>query len=155
MKKTGKKIITTNHKARRDYEIEDQFEAGIVLAGHEVKSIRNGKITIEDSFGRIENNEAYLYNAYITPYLQATLVELEPSRRRKLLLHRREINRLFGLVQRKGYALVPLDLYFKDGRVKVTLAIGKGKRLHDKRETIKKRELTRDLQRNFKGKRNI
>lgn len=155
MKKSGRKIISTNHKARRDYEIEDRFEAGIVLAGHEVKSIRAGKANLQESYARVENDEIYLYNFYIAPYLQASQDDIEPARKRKLLLHRREINRLHDLSQRKGYALVPLDLYFRGGRVKVTLATGKGKHFRDKRDTIKKRELTIKLRREFKGKINI
>lgn len=156
MKKQGKKIAALNHKARRDYHIEDCFEAGLVLTGHEVKSIRNGKVNLQDGFCRIENEEAYLYNVHIAPYSHASYIgDIDPIRKRKLLLHRREITRLFGLVQRKGYALVPLDMYFKKGRAKITLAVGKGKHLHDKRSTIKQRELKRELERNFKGRKNF
>lgn len=155
MKKTGKKIIAVNRKARHDFNIEDQIEAGLVLTGYEVKSIRAGKATLHDGFVRIENSEAYLYNVHIAPYIHASYVDLDPTRRRKLLLHRREISRLLGLSQRKGYALIPLDLYFRKGRAKITLAVGKGKHLHDKRDTIRKREVSRELQRQFKGKRNI
>ena len=156
MKKPGIKIASVNHKARRDYLIEDSFEAGIVLTGHEVKSIRDGKINLQDGFARIENEEAYLYNVHIAPYSHASYIsDIDPIRKRKLLLHRREINKLFGLTQRKGYSLIPLDIYFKKSRAKITIAVGKGKHLHDKRSVIKTRELKRDMERNFKGRKNF
>ncbi|MBD3271267.1 MAG: SsrA-binding protein SmpB [Elusimicrobia bacterium] len=155
MKKTGKKIVASNHRARRDYFIEEEYEAGMVLTGNEVKSIRNGKINLQDGLARIENQEIYLYNVHIAPYAFASNQDYEPKRTRKLLLHKREINRLYGITQRKGYTLVPLSIYFKKGRAKLNLGVGKGKKQFDKRDTIKKRELSRSLQRTFKGKSNV
>ncbi|WP_022847384.1 MULTISPECIES: SsrA-binding protein SmpB [unclassified Desulfurobacterium] len=140
-----------NKKAFYDYEILEKYEAGIELKGTEVKSLREGKANLRDSFVRIDNNEAYLFNAYIAPYTHGNLFNHEPTRRRKLLLHKREIKRLLGKSQEKGLTIVPLRMYFnKRGKVKVEIALAKGKKLYDKRETIKKREQEREAQKALK-----
>jgi SsrA-binding protein len=137
------KIIATNRKATHDYFILEKYEAGIVLKGTEVKSIRQGKVNLRDSFARIIKGEIFLMNMHISPYTHGNVFNHDPLRDRKLLMHKKEIARLAGKVAQKGLALVPLSLYFKDGRVKVELALVKGKKLYDKREDIKKRDLQR------------
>jgi SsrA-binding protein len=137
------KIIATNRKATHDYFILEKYEAGIVLKGTEVKSIRQGKVNLRDSFARIIKGEIFLMNMHISPYTHGNVFNHDPLRDRKLLMHKKEIARLAGKVAQKGLALVPLTLYFKDGRVKVELALVKGKKLYDKREDIKKRDLQR------------
>jgi SsrA-binding protein len=137
----------SNPKARRDYHILETFEAGIVLRGTEVKSLRAGKAQIRDSFARVENDEVWLYNAHIDEYLQGNRENHEPKARRKLLLHKSEIRKLFGLAAVKGNALFPLKLFWKNGRVKVQLGVGKGKLQFDKRDAIKKRDADRETQR--------
>src|SRR5208283_1571746 len=132
--------IVTNHKARRDYHILETFEAGIVLHGTEVKSLRAGKGQIADAFARVEKDEVWLYNAHIDEYSHGNLQNHEPKAPRKLLLHKSEIRKLFGLASVKGNALVPLSFYWKNGKVKVAIAAGKGKQQFDKREDLKKRE---------------
>ena len=148
--------IVTNPKARRDYHILETFEAGIVLRGTEVKALRAGKGQISDAFARVENNEVVLYNAHIDEYAFGNLQNHAPKAPRKLLLHKSEIRKLFGLAAVKGNALVPLAFYWKNGKVKVALAVGKGKQQFDKREDLKRRESDRELQRarmkKFKGK---
>ena len=139
--------ILTNPKARRDYHILETFEAGIVLHGTEVKSLRAGKGQISDAFARVENNEVFLYNAHIDEYAQGNLQNHQPKAVRKLLLHKSEIRKLFGLAAVKGNALVPLAFYWKNGKVKVSLGVGKGKAQYDKRDDIKKRENDRELKR--------
>jgi SsrA-binding protein len=139
--------IISNPKARRDYHILETFEAGIVLRGTEVKSLRAGKGQIADAFARVENDEVWLYNAHIDEYSFGNRQNHQPKAPRKLLLNRSEIRKLFGLASIKGNTLVPLSFYWKDGRVKVALAVGKGKLTYDKRETIKKRESDRELKR--------
>ena len=139
--------IVTNHKARRDYHVLETFEAGIVLRGTEVKVLRAGKGQIADAFARVENEEAYLYNAHIEEYAQGNIQNHEPKARRKLLLHRSEIRKLFELASVKGNTLVPLAFYWKNGKVKVLLGVGKGKQQFDKREDIKKRDADRELKR--------
>src|SRR5216117_3919361 len=136
--------ILTNSKARRDYDILETFEAGIVLKGTEVKALRAGKGQIRDAFARIENDQAYLYNAHIDEYSHGNLQNHDPKSVRKLLLHKSEIRKLLGLTAVKGHALVPLSLYWKNGKVKVSLALGKGKVEYDKREDIKRREVERE-----------
>jgi SsrA-binding protein len=147
--------IVTNSKARRDYHILETFEAGIVLHGTEVKALRAGRGQISDAFARVENNEVFLYNAHIDEYAHGNLQNHEPKAVRKLLLHKTEIRKLFGLAAVKGNALVPLAFYWKNGKVKVSLGVGKGKAQFDKREDIKKRENDRELKRatmhRFKG----
>src|SRR3989442_2267089 len=139
--------IVTNHKARRDYHILETMEAGIVLHGTEVKALRAGKGQISDAFARIENGQVYLYNAHIDEYAQGNLQNHQPKALRKLLLHKSEIRKLFGLAAVKGNALFPLSFYWKQGKIKVALAVGKGKAQFDKREDLKKREAERELKR--------
>ncbi|MBX6424065.1 SsrA-binding protein SmpB [Thermosulfurimonas sp. F29] len=147
------KTVATNRKARFLYDIEETYEAGIVLTGPEVKSLRLGRANLADSFARVVNGEVFLYNMHISPYPFSREAALsDPRRTRKLLLHRREINRLAGKVAEKGYTLIPLRIYFKDGWAKVELALARGKKLHDRRETIKRREEERELRRRYKGK---
>ena len=137
----------TNRKARRDYHILDTFEAGIVLRGTEVKSLRAGKGQIADAFARVEKDEVWLYNSHIDEYSHGNLQNHQPKAPRKLLLHKSEIRKLFGLVSVKGNALVPLSFYWKNGKVKVSLAVGKSKQQFDKRENLKRRESDRELKR--------
>ena len=139
--------ILSNPKARRDYHILETFEAGIVLRGTEVKALRAGKGQISDAFARVENDEVFLYNAHIDEYTHGNLQNHEPKATRKLLLHKAEIRKLFSLAAVKGNALVPLSFYWKQGKVKVPLAVGKGKMQYDKREDLKKRESDRELKR--------
>ena len=139
--------ILTNSKARRDYHVLETFEAGIVLRGTEVKALRAGKGQIADAFARIENDQAYLYNAHIDEYNFGNRQNHDPKAVRKLLLHKREIRKLFGLASVKGNALFPISFYWKNGRVKVLLGVGKGKAEFDKREDIKRREADRELKR--------
>jgi SsrA-binding protein len=139
--------ILTNSKARRDYHILETFEAGIVLRGTEVKALRAGKGQIRDAFARVENNEVFLHNAHIDEYTFGNLQNHLPKAVRKLLLHKSEIRKLFALAAVKGNALVPLSFYWKNGKVKVALAVGKGKAQYDKRETLKQQEADRELKR--------
>ena len=139
--------IARNKRARHDYEILDTWEAGIVLTGTEVKALREGKANLTDSFGVINAGEVFLLNLHIGSYGQGNVFNHEPTRTRKLLLHRREIRRLIGSVERQGLTLVPLDLYFKGGKVKAKLALVRGKQEHDKREDIKKRDADREIAR--------
>lgn len=139
--------IARNKRARFDYHLLETFEAGVVLAGTEVKSLREGKATITDAYGIVRDGEIFLLNAHIQPYERGGYVNHEPSRSRKLLLHRREIRRLIGAVERQGLTLIPLELYFKNGRAKVALALAKGKKLHDKRDTQRQRDAEREMAR--------
>jgi len=139
--------ISHNSKARRDYNILETFEAGVVLHGSEVKALRAGKVQISDAFARVDREEVWLYNAHIDEYPQANIFGHQPKAPRKLLLHRSEIRKLAGFAAVKGNALVPLSLYWKNGRVKVSLAVAKGKVEYDKRQDIKERDAKRDLQR--------
>lgn len=136
----SKKIIATNPVAKHNYEIIDTLEAGLVLSGTEIKSIRNGKVNLKDSYAGIKSGEAYLYSMHISPYEHGNIFNKNPLRDRKLLLNRREIFKLVGLIKQKGYSLVPISLYFSGNFVKVELGIGKGKKLYDKREDIAKRK---------------
>ncbi|MEQ2129447.1 SsrA-binding protein SmpB [Caldanaerobacter subterraneus KAk] len=146
------KIIAQNRKAFHDYFIEETYEAGIELVGTEVKSVRQGKVNLKDSFARVENNEVILYNMHISPYEKGNIFNKDPLRPRKLLLHRHEINKLSGYVSRKGYTLIPTKVYLKRGLVKVELAVAKGKKLFDKREDIARRDAKRELEKQFKEK---
>ena len=139
--------IVTNHKGRRDYHVIETFEAGIVLHGTEVKALRAGKGQISDAFARVEKDEVRLYNAHIDEYSHGNIQNHEPKAPRKLLLHKSEIRKLFGLGAVKGNALIPLAFYWKNGKVKVSLAVGKGKQQFDKREDLKKRDADRELKR--------
>jgi SsrA-binding protein len=144
----GRLVVATNRRARFDYEIVDTFEAGIALVGPEVKSLRDGRANMGDSFGSIYRGEAWLEKLHISPYEPATRANpSDPQRRRKLLLHRQEINRLDHRVTEKGLTLIPLTVYFRHGRAKVELALARGKQRHDKRESIKRREGDRETQR--------
>lgn len=143
--------IARNKKARFDYEIIETFEAGIVLVGSEVKSMRQKKVSIQESYARIKNGEIYLTGMNIAIYEMANRFNHEPVHDRKLLLHRHEIKRLIGKVQEKGFTLVPLKVYFKNGKVKVELGLARGKAKYDKRDSIKKREVDRELQREWKN----
>ncbi len=148
------KVIATNHKAHRDYEVLDTVECGIELKGSEVKSLRAGRINLEDSFGRIEKDEVILYNTHISPYEQASYLNVEPTRTRKLLLHKNQIRKLAGQITQKGLTLIPLKAYFNDrGFAKIELGVCKGKKLYDKRETIKRREAELQLRRVLKHRR--
>ena len=148
--KDGIKIICQNKKARHDYHIEDTLEAGLVLQGTEVKALREGKANLADSYARVEREEVFMHHCHISPYTPAHSFNHDPMRRRKLLLHKKEISRLIGASREKGYNLIPLKLYFKNGRVKVEVALAKGKRTHDKRDSIKKREADREIARAMK-----
>lgn len=139
--------IVTNSKARRDYHILETFEAGIVLHGTEVKSLRAGRGQIADAFARVEREEVFLYNAHIDEYAQGNRQNHQPKAVRKLLLHKREIQKLRGLAETQGYVLVPLSFYWKNGKVKVALGVGKGKAQYDKRQDLKRRESDRELKR--------
>lgn len=145
------KIIAKNPIAKHNYSIEDTLEAGIVLSGTEIKSIRNGKVNLKDSYATIKNGEAFIFSMHISPYEHGNIFNKDPLRDRKLLLNKREINKLIGLIQAKGYTLVPMSLYFKGNKVKLELGIGKGKKLYDKREDIAKREAQLKIQRALKG----
>ena len=146
------KIVTENRKARFEYFIEDEFEAGISLLGTEVKSLRMGRANLKDAYGKIQQGEVYIHQMHIGQYLYAHYGNHDPLRPRKLLLHKYEIKRLYGKVNEKGYALIPLRVYFKTGKVKVALALAKGKRKHNKRETIRRRDQKRELDRIKKGR---
>jgi SsrA-binding protein len=147
MQNNTKKIIAVNRRARYDYFVEDEYEAGIVLTGTEVKSLRLGKANIKDSYARVVNNEVFVYQLHIGPYPFAYYGNHEPLRTRKLLLHKQEIKRLYSKVNEKGHTLVPLKLYFKGGKIKLSIALVKGKRQYDKREAIRSRDEKRDLDR--------
>jgi SsrA-binding protein len=157
MTKTGAaadvKVLARNRKARHEYSIDETMEAGVVLAGSEVKSIRDGKVTLVDAFGQVENGEAWLHQMDVGVYAFAHARNHEPRRRRKLLLHRREIDRLVGKIREKGYTLVPLSLYEKQGRVKVELALVHGKQEHDRRDDVRKREAQREIDRGMASRR--
>ena len=149
-KKTGMKLIANNKKAFHDYFIEDTYEAGIALAGTEVKSLRSGKCSIKEAFVRVENGEVYVYGMHITPYEKGNIFNKDPLRVKKLLLHKQEINKLLGKIKEKGYTLVPLQVYFKDGKAKVEIGLARGKKLYDKRQDIAKKDQRREVEREFK-----
>lgn len=148
----GKKLIAENRKARFNYFIEDTYECGIALEGTEVKSVKNGNISFPDSFAEIVNGEVYLKNFHISEYAFSSIFNHNPDRSKKLLLHKEEIKRITRKVEEKGYTLVPLDFYLKNGRVKVSLGVCRGKKMYDKRETIKDRDTQRDMQREIAAK---
>jgi SsrA-binding protein len=145
--KGKKKIVAENRKARHNYFIEDTWEAGLVLKGTEVKSLRDGRANLKDAYARIKNGEVWVHQMHISPYPFAYYGNHDPLRTRKLLLHRREIKKLYAKANEQGYTLVPLRVYFRDGKAKMTLALAKGKRQYDKRETIRRRDEQRDLDR--------
>jgi SsrA-binding protein len=141
------KVVATNRKARHDYLIEDTFEAGMVLTGSEIKSVRAGQVNLREGYATIRNGEVWLLNAHIAPYHQASHENHEPRRERKLLMHRREINRLVGKLQEKGLTLVPLQIYLKNSRAKIELGVARGKKLHDKRDSMRERDDRRQMAR--------
>jgi SsrA-binding protein len=140
----AERSIAENRKAYHDYHLLETFEAGMALLGTEVKAIREGRVNLRDSFGRVEDGEVFLYNVHISPYSHRGSSDHEPTRRRKLLLHRQEIQKLIGKTVQRGMTLVPVRMYFKNGRVKVSMSLAKGKQSYDKRETIKRREAERE-----------
>lgn len=147
------KIVTQNRKARHDYHILDKWEAGIVLQGTEVKSLRLGNANLKDSYARVESGEVILYQFHISSYEKGSFSNHPPLRPRKLLLHKKEIRKLQGRVEERGLTLIPLKVYFKGGKAKVELALARGKRLYDKRAAIAKRDSDREIERSFRGKR--
>ena len=144
------KTISTNRKAYHDYFVEETCEAGISLLGTEVKSIREGRANLKDSYAIIKGGEVFLFNCHISPYSHGNIQNHEPLRTRKLLLHKKEIQRLWGKLTQKGFTLIPLKIYFKNGRVKVEIGLCKGKRQYEKRETLKEKEAKREIQRHLK-----
>ena len=146
------KQVAQNKKAYHDYFIEETYEAGIVLQGTEIKSIRASRLNLKDAHARIQNGEVYLYNMHISPYEQGNRYNHDPLRVRKLLLHKREISKLIGITKETGYTLVPLKVYLKNGFAKVLIGVGKGKKQYDKREDLKKKEAKRDIERAFRDR---
>ena len=153
-KDKGEKVVATNRQAFHDYHIEDRLEAGIILRGTEVKSLREGLVNLRDSYASVNHGEVFLHNCHIHPYSHGNILNHEPLRTRKLLLHQKEITQLIGKTQQKGLTLIPLRIYFTPrGHAKVELALAKGKKQYDRRETIKEREAGREVERAMKGKR--
>lgn len=148
----GIKVIATNKKAFHDYFVEEKYECGIVLFGTEVKSVRLGKINLKESWAQIRKGEIWIEGMHISPYEQGNIFNRDPLRSKKLLMHRKEIRKLDSLVSRQGFTLVPLEVYLKDGRMKVQLGLCKGKQLHDKREAIAKRDSEREIQRTLRNR---
>jgi SsrA-binding protein len=149
-KADGEQLICVNRQARYNYFIDEVYEAGLVLVGSEVKALRDGKANLADSYAQIRGGEAYLLNAHISPYTAANQFNHDPKRARKLLLHGREIERLTGKTKERGLTLIPLKMYFKKGRAKVELGLARGKKLYDKRETLKRKVAEREVQRSLK-----
>jgi SsrA-binding protein len=150
--KDSQRMIANNKKAFHDYFIDETYEAGIALHGTEVKSLRMGKCSIKESFVRIENGEVYIYGMHVSPYEKGNIFNKDPVRVKKLLMHKYEINKLSGKIKEKGYTLVPLQVYFKEGKVKVEIGLARGKKLYDKREDIAKKDSRREMERAFKEK---
>lgn len=148
----GKKIISTNRKAFHEYHIFDKFNAGMVLTGTEIKSIRKGAVNLKDSFVKLDDGEVFLYNCHISPYEQGNRYNHEEKRTRKLLLNKKEIDKLIGKIKKDGYAIVPLELYLENGWAKLEIALAKGKKLYDKRDDLAKKAQTRDIDRAVKSK---
>jgi SsrA-binding protein len=151
-KETSEKIIAQNKTARINYHIEDTFEAGIILMGTEVKSLREGKANLKDCYALVKDGEVFVHDMHISPYSHGNRLNHEPLRVRKLLLHKAEIKRLYGKSRERGLALIPLKLYFKQGKVKIEIGVGKGKKLYDKRESLKMKADQRDMDRGLRGK---
>jgi len=147
------RVICKNKRARFDFFVDETYEAGIVLTGTEVKALRQGKVHLKDSYARIENEEIFLMDAHISPYTHGNRFNHDPERPRKLLMHKREIKRLYGKSREKGFSLIPTRMYFKDGRVKVEIGLGKGKRAYDKREILKQKAIEREVERSYRGTR--
>ncbi|QGH34155.1 SsrA-binding protein SmpB [Gracilibacillus salitolerans] len=154
MGKNNGRVIAQNKKANHDYFIEETFEAGLVLQGTEIKSIRAGRVNLKDSFATIKQGEAYINNMHISPYEQGNRYNHEPTRARKLLLHRKQIDRLIGESQQAGYSIIPLKVYIKNGFAKVLIGLGKGKKKYDKREDLKQKQAKRDMDRAIKDRLN-
>ena len=146
------KIFAQNRKAKHDFHIEEVYEAGIALQGTEVKSIREGRVNLKDSFAKVENGELFLYNMHISPYDQGNIFNHDPLRTRKLLMHKMEIKRLIGLTKEKGYTLIPLRLYLRNGKIKVELGLAKGKRHYDKRRALKEKTVDREIEKALKDR---
>lgn len=146
------KIVAQNRKAFHDYAVEETYEAGIALTGTEVKSLREGKANLKDSYVLIKDSEAFLLNCHISPYSHGNILNHDPVRTRKLLLHKKEISRLQGKAVQKGYSLIPLKIYFKESRAKVEIGLARGKKMYEKRESIKKREADREIERAMKSR---
>lgn len=144
---SGVKIISVNKKARMEFTVEDTYEAGMVLSGTEVKSIREGHVSLKESFGDVRDGEVWLVDCHINPYGHGNVNNHDTTRLRKLLLHKNEIRRLIGKINEKGYALIPLKMYLKGGKVKLEIGLGKGKKIHDRREDLKKRDANREIER--------
>ena len=153
MEKEKIKQITVNRKARHDYFVEETYECGIALAGTEVKSLRAGAVNLKDSYCSVDGGELFVNGMHISPYEQGNIFNRDPMRKRKLLMHRREILKLFGYVKRDGYSLIPLSLYFKGSRVTLELGLCRGKKLHDKRDDLARRDASREMERAMKEKR--
>ncbi len=149
------KVISKNRKAWHEYHIEETYEAGIVLTGTEVKSVRNARVNLKDSYAKVEGGEIFLYNMHISPYEPGNRFNHDPVRTRKLLMHKVEIRRLAGKIQEKGYAFIPLKIYLKEGLVKIELGLARGKKLHDKRRDIAERDSKREMERQFREKQKI
>ena len=149
-KKDPQKLVANNKKAYHDYFIDETYEAGIALHGTEVKSMRMGKCSVKESFIRIENGEVFVYGMHVSPYEKGNIFNKDPMRVKKLLMHRYEINKLIGKVKEKGYTLVPLQVYFKDGRAKVEIGLARGKKLYDKRDDLAKKDMKREAEKEFK-----
>ena len=154
MSNSGSKLVARNKKATHDYTIEETFEAGLVLTGTEIKSIRQGKVNIKESYARIHNEEVFIVGMHVSPFEQGNRFNVDPTRTRKLLLHKREIKKLIGLTKIKGFSLVPLDIHLRNGVAKLTIALGKGKKLYDKRQTEAKRDADRMIERQLKEQHN-
>ena len=152
-RKRAERLLADNRKAHHDYHILHTYEAGIVLLGTEVKSIREGRVNLRDSFARVEGGEVFIYNIHVSPYSHRGYADHEPTRRRKLLLHKSEIRKLIGKTVERGMTLVPVRMYLKNGRVKVVVGVAKGKKTYDKRETIRRREAERETRRAIKQRR--
>ncbi|MFS0644519.1 SsrA-binding protein SmpB [Siminovitchia sp. 179-K 8D1 HS] len=150
MPKGEGKLIAQNKKASHDYFIEETYETGIVLKGTEIKAIRAGRVNLKDAYARIQNGEVFLHNMHISPYEQGNRYNHDPLRTRKLLLHRKQINKLIGETKEQGYTLVPLKIYLKNGFAKLLIGLGKGKKQYDKREDLKRKEAKRDIERAFR-----
>ncbi len=150
MSKEGMKLIANNKKAYHDYFIEEKFEAGLVLHGTEVKSLRMGKCSIKEAYVRIENGEAYIFGMNISPYEMGNIFNKDPLRTRKLLMHRSEIRKLLGASSEEGYTIMPLQVYFKDGYAKIEIGLAKGKKLYDKRQDLRKKDMRREVEKDFK-----
>ena len=150
MSKEGMKLVANNKKAYHDYFIEEKYEAGLVLHGTEVKSLRMGKCSIKEAYIRIENGEAFIYGMNISPYEKGNIFNKDPLRTRKLLMHRSEIRKLLGASSEDGYTIMPLQVYFKDGYAKIEVGLAKGKKLYDKRQDLRKKDMRREVEKDFK-----